>query len=121
MQCFNHTDTPAVAICLSCGKALCKSCAMNTSEFIVCSDSCKNRLTMQRSLKEKEPKAYLATSKFMFFNGLIFMIAGCLMLIFQPFMRGPSIFFISFSVVNLVASYFLKKLYGSYKTGLQSN
>ncbi|MBU1625963.1 hypothetical protein KKB18_01195 [bacterium] len=117
MQCFNHTDTPAVAICLSCGKALCKSCAMTSDASIVCSETCKSRLSMLRSLREKEPKQYMALSKFLFSLGLIFLLAGCLITLFQPGLLGLGIFIILVSMVNLFAAYFFKKHYGIFKTG----
>ena len=118
MQCFNHTDTPAVAICLSCGKALCKSCAVSSNDFIVCSQVCKGKLSMKRSLSDKEPTTYLAVSKFIFSVGIVFFLAGCLIIAFEPNMRIIGIFSIVISMVNFLTSNFLKKQYGGCKTGL---
>jgi hypothetical protein len=47
MNCFNHTDEPAVASCVDCGKGLCKECA-SLYEFPIC-----NECNAKRSKKEK--------------------------------------------------------------------
>ncbi|MGO4879376.1 MAG: LiaI-LiaF-like domain-containing protein [Bryobacteraceae bacterium] len=38
MNCFNHTDIPAVAYCRACGKALCENCKRTAQGTIYCDD-----------------------------------------------------------------------------------
>ena len=38
MNCFNHTDTPAVAYCRTCGKALCGQCKRTAQGTIFCDE-----------------------------------------------------------------------------------
>ena len=48
MNCYNHTDQPAVATCIDCGKGLCSECS-NKYTILVC-DSCNlNRLYTEKS------------------------------------------------------------------------
>ncbi len=46
MNCFNHRDRPAVAICKSCAKALCEHCLTELPNGIACKGSCENRVNM---------------------------------------------------------------------------
>jgi Domain of unknown function (DUF5668) len=38
MNCFNHTETPAVAYCRTCGKALCAQCKRSAQGTIFCDE-----------------------------------------------------------------------------------
>jgi hypothetical protein len=38
MNCFNHTETPAVAYCRACGKALCNDCKRTAQGTIFCDE-----------------------------------------------------------------------------------
>ncbi len=38
MNCFNHTDTPAIAYCRVCGKALCAECKRTAQGTIFCDE-----------------------------------------------------------------------------------
>lgn len=44
MNCAQHTDTPAVAYCRTCGKALCESCKRVVSSAIYCESCIANRM-----------------------------------------------------------------------------
>jgi hypothetical protein len=44
MNCFNHTDRPAIGICKSCGKGLCRECMAETRTALLCGDSCAPRI-----------------------------------------------------------------------------
>lgn len=48
MNCYNHTDQPAVATCIDCGKGLCSECS-NKYTILIC-DSCSlKRLYTEKS------------------------------------------------------------------------
>jgi hypothetical protein len=38
MNCFNHTETPAIAYCRTCGKALCADCRRTAQGTIFCAE-----------------------------------------------------------------------------------
>lgn len=40
MKCFNHQDRDSVAVCLTCGKGLCRECARESGGGISCSPQC---------------------------------------------------------------------------------
>lgn len=113
MQCYNHDNVPAVAICLACGKALCKSCSHDAGGFIVCSDTCKSTLSKQRSLTEKEPRTFMILAKWLCFVGLIVLLGGCLTIIYQPELYGLGIFLVIAGLAKLTLFYFIKKYYAS--------
>jgi hypothetical protein len=46
MKCFSHSETEAVAICVSCGKGLCPSCISKSDRGkFVCSPACSRAIT----------------------------------------------------------------------------
>jgi hypothetical protein len=115
MQCFNHNDIPAVAICLSCGKALCKSCCIDVADYIVCSDICKSRVIKQMSIKEKGPRNYLFLSKLMIFCGILFAIVGIYHLsIFDKYFLRSGIFMCVMAILSFVFARYLKKSYKNF-------
>ncbi len=48
MNCFNHSDTPAVAYCRSCGKALCTECKRTAQGTIFCDEHAPAAATAER-------------------------------------------------------------------------
>src|SRR5437868_14581273 len=44
MNCANHSQTPAVAYCRTCGKALCESCKRTVRGAIYCEDCLASRV-----------------------------------------------------------------------------
>ena len=40
MNCFNHREVSALAVCKSCGRATCAACARLADLWVVCSDEC---------------------------------------------------------------------------------
>lgn len=51
MNCYNHTDRPAVAQCSDCGKFLCKECSMNRNPIL-----CDDCIASLQYYKEKSEK-----------------------------------------------------------------
>jgi len=45
LNCYVHTDRPAVAVCVACGRALCESCANNVGGKFYC-DACSSKLSV---------------------------------------------------------------------------
>src|SRR5919109_3891815 len=44
MNCVTHTQTPAVAFCRTCGKALCAACKRDVRGVVFCEDCLANRV-----------------------------------------------------------------------------
>jgi hypothetical protein len=44
MNCFNHRDKSALAICKSCGRALCADCSTALRDGIACKNTCESRV-----------------------------------------------------------------------------
>ena len=67
-QCQNHSDTPAVANCDRCGKAVCALCLLEASQGTFCSSDCMNAVVQQapapvskgRSSRASQPAAATA-------------------------------------------------------------
>lgn len=60
MNCFNHTDQPAVAQCQNCGKFLCKECATKYQPAILC-DDCAGEI--YQAQQEEEQKKEISEQK----------------------------------------------------------
>lgn len=41
MQCFSHPYEQAVGVCKSCGKGVCRTCAIQVNRGLACSQECK--------------------------------------------------------------------------------
>ena len=41
MECFVHEGKPAVALCRTCGKGVCRSCALPVTRGVICSEACR--------------------------------------------------------------------------------
>ena len=41
MKCFNHQDRDAVGTCKSCGKGICRDCAVDMTKGLACRDKCE--------------------------------------------------------------------------------
>jgi hypothetical protein len=41
MECFVHPSAPAVGLCKSCGKGVCRSCAIPVNRGLACSEACR--------------------------------------------------------------------------------
>lgn len=51
MRCYNHPDKNAIAVCRSCGKAVCHQCAQETENAIACRQECVNALADNRQFQ----------------------------------------------------------------------
>jgi len=60
MKCYDHQDVDAVAICKSCGKALCSQCAVDLGRGIACKGRCVDDVQMLISLADNNAKTYSA-------------------------------------------------------------
>ncbi len=58
MECFAHNAIQAVGVCKSCGKAICRSCAIDLGIAIACSDSCAKEAADLHEMNQRGKKIY---------------------------------------------------------------
>lgn len=58
MECFAHPENPAVGICKSCGKAVCRSCAQDLGFAVVCSAACGAEATDLNEMNQRGKRIY---------------------------------------------------------------
>lgn len=83
MKCFYHHDTDAVAICKSCQRALCVTCAMDVPPGTACINRCEKdvaalNLVIERSKSayQKTGLAYKRNAVVMSVIGIVFFVTG---------------------------------------------
>jgi hypothetical protein len=81
MHCFRHTERPAHAICVECGRGVCSDCSVVASaERVTCSDACAanaNRFRqMIDSIAKKTMRGSLVAAWFLWLSGAVFLIVG---------------------------------------------
>ncbi|MBN1817275.1 MAG: hypothetical protein JW828_07920 [Sedimentisphaerales bacterium] len=82
MNCFNHSNIPAVGICKSCGKGLCKDCLVEVPDGLACKQSCEERVRYINFLIDSNKQVLTATrfhaksaTIFLFvFGGFVFLL-----------------------------------------------
>lgn len=112
MNCYNHINKPAVAICKNCYKAICGECAIPDDNGFACSEKCHQEIIACAAMNEKAKSLYgLKAGRtpintiFMIVGGIPFLILGILTLIgdggaFGIFMVAMGIIFIGLGIVS---------------------
>lgn len=85
MNCFNHTEVPAIGICKSCGKSLCSECLVELENGLACKNSCEERVKMINSILDSNSQAITATRKQIKTMGISGVIVGIGFIIFAGF------------------------------------
>lgn len=84
MKCYNHPDRDGIAICRSCGKAICRECAMESRDGIACQQSCLASLAEKSALNAQQA-VHLKNLKRTNLLGSLFSIAMGILFIFFSF------------------------------------
>lgn len=58
MECFTHANTPAVGLCKTCGKGVCRSCVHDAGIFIACSTACEKEAADLHEMNQRGKKIY---------------------------------------------------------------
>lgn len=58
MECFTHPGVPAVGICKTCGKAVCKPCSIDTGVAIACCEACAKEAADLHEMNQRGKKIY---------------------------------------------------------------
>ena len=88
MRCYYHSDREAVAICRTCGKALCYECldADKKSMYIYCrgSSRCKKYEQYTRKMLERKSGFIANAFRFLLIAAAIFIVGYGISLIMPP-------------------------------------
>jgi len=58
MRCFYHGDVDAVAICKSCGHALCRDCCAEVAGISACRNRCESEVAALNDVNQRNRSAY---------------------------------------------------------------
>ncbi len=58
MECFTHNAAVAVGVCKTCGRAVCRSCAIDSGMFVTCSDACTREAIDLHEMNQRGKKIY---------------------------------------------------------------
>ncbi len=114
MNCFNHSNVSAIALCFGCGKAICRDCLKESeTKRLVCSPECSFRVaTMDTALDliaKKSLRSYTLLSRFLLLAALPFAFIGLMGLFFGD--AGYSdVFLLSISSVFFLGSYWYYRM-----------
>ena len=85
MNCFNHPELPALGICKSCGKGLCRDCITEVPDGLACKNRCEDRVLFINRIIDSNKQALTAANNqvrsgaiFIMVTGLIFCAFGFL-------------------------------------------
>jgi hypothetical protein len=88
MNCYNHPEKDAVAICRACGKAVCRKCGLETENGIACQQSCANQLAKQEELNSTFSAHLKSIKRLNFLGSLFSIVMGLLFMYFSTLGYG---------------------------------
>lgn len=115
MKCYNHPDTDAVGICQRCGKGICKLCATEIGNKVVCKDSCDampKRKPGESVVINSEGKVVYKGKLYMFatkwrFRATFYFIIGIALFAFSAAVSDQNRWFILFGVFTILFGLFI--------------
>lgn len=76
MKCFNHPETDGVAVCKSCGRAICHDCCAEVGTGIACKSRCEADVEDLNTIIKRGKSAYQKTGGAYRRNGIAMLILG---------------------------------------------
>ena len=118
MNCYYHPNTPAIALCKSCNRALCLDCAADVPPGTACKNRCEKEVADLNMIIQRSKTAYQKTGIAYKRSGFVMLIIALIFLGFGllPYFmhHEKSTLFMAFiSLPFLLFSYF------SFKSGRQ--
>jgi hypothetical protein len=114
MDCFYHPAVAAVGICKSCGKGLCRACAVDLAHGLACRSRCENDVQALSSLIDRSLRNAPRNERLVSFNyrirfagAVFYILIGSLFLgysIYQSVRIGgesPDVLFIGMGILFL--------------------
>ncbi|MCX6899717.1 MAG: hypothetical protein NT105_13590 [Verrucomicrobia bacterium] len=78
MRCFNHSEIEAVAVCKSCGRALCHDCITEVGLGCSCKGRCESDVASINDLAERNRTVYQKNSAIYWWSGIVLISFGVL-------------------------------------------
>ncbi len=82
MNCFNHTDRPALGLCRSCSKGLCRECLTEVPDGLACKNQCEERVNLINKIINNNQKMISAANVQVRSSGLFILALGILFCLF---------------------------------------
>ena len=79
MRCFFHGDAEAVAVCKSCGRAICHDCSAEVGTSIGCRNRCESDVEALNAIIARSKKVYRDTSSVFRRNAFVFISIALLL------------------------------------------
>ena len=80
MKCFNHPQSDGVAICKSCGRALCHDCHAEVETGSACKSRCESDVEDLNVIIKRSKSAYQKTGGAYRRNGIVILVLGLVFL-----------------------------------------
>ena len=116
MNCYNHHNVPAVAICKNCNKGLCPECLTEVENGIACTATCVDEvnsinalISRNKNLTGRAAGNFYRTVFIYFAMALLFFYAGIAYSDLKLYMFPAGGLFLLFSVLTLIAARKYKK------------
>jgi len=78
MKCYVHPETDAVAVCKSCGRALCHECVIEVGRACACKGRCETDVNILNDLAVRGSSAYQKVSGIYTRSGVFILLLGLL-------------------------------------------
>lgn len=105
MKCYSHPATDAVAVCKSCGRALCHECTAEVGRSCACRDRCEADVEKLNDMIVRGSSVYQKTSGVYVRSGVFLIVMGFLFAGFGVFVLGseqPNYFFLILGILFAV-------------------
>jgi inner membrane protein involved in colicin E2 resistance len=90
MNCFYHSQNPAVALCKNCSKGLCSECAIDQGYGVACKGRCEEEVKSIWQIIQRSKSAYQKTAGAYFRNALFTGSAGLVFFLFSYLLPNTS-------------------------------
>jgi hypothetical protein len=80
MECYTHPGAVAVGACKSCGKGVCRACAVDVGNGLACSPACEQEVRALNRIVERNKTAHQKAGHAYALIALFYIVAGTLFL-----------------------------------------
>lgn len=117
MNCFNHPNIPAVGICKSCSKGLCKECATDLDHGLACKDKHEAEVENVNMIISQNTKIYSSAPKNTIIAPLFYLFMGLVFAGFGYTSKGgvtdlPFVLGVGFIVFGIIVFFRNRALFG---------
>lgn len=88
MKCYQHDSHDAVAVCKTCGKALCPDCTFDQRFAITCKGKCAEQAKVQQRIFDKSEATMIRSIRSLFLLPFLFFIGAATIICFDLYFRG---------------------------------